>query len=216
MLDALDNAERDEVVAAATSLQLKTHDVLAQQGAPAASFYLVEAGRLRLSQLSESGRETAARTVGPGQSFGGTMLTGRPRYLLSARAQQPTRVLAWTRPLLMALIDKYPQLRTRIIETESKPSVVARARFEDPAESTVLERLSYLLTRLAANGSRHPDGSLDIVHSLTRQDLADLISSELVEVSGILKSWEDAGVVQTSRSHIRVIDPSRLSAIARA
>ena len=105
MLDSLDDAERREVVAAAKSLQLKTHDILAQQGAPAAHFYVIEVGRLRLSQTTESGEETAARTVGGGQSFGGTMLLGRPRYLQSARAQQPTRLLAWARPTLLALID---------------------------------------------------------------------------------------------------------------
>ena len=109
MFDSLDEAERRDVVAAANSLHLKTHDILAQQGAPAAHFYVIEVGRLRLSQ-----------------SFGGTMLLGRPRYLQSARAQQPTRLLAWARPTLLALIDKYPDLKARIVDAESRPNAVPR------------------------------------------------------------------------------------------
>lgn len=215
MLDCLDDAERDEVVAAATPLQLKTGDILAQQGAPASHFYVIEAGRLRLSQTTETGQEAAARTVGAGQSFGGTLLMGRPRYLLSARAQQPTRVLAWTRPMLMALIDKYPQLKSRIMETEQQPVVSPRDRFEDPGDGTAANRLAYVLTRLAVNGSRIDAQTVDIVHPLSRQELAELASADAAEANTLLKSWEDDGVVKLSRTHVRVLDLARMEHLAR-
>ena len=203
-------------MAAATSLQLKTHDILAQQGAPAAHFYVIEVGRLRLSQTTESGEETAARTVGSGQSFGGTMLLGRPRYLQSARAQQPTRLLAWARPTLLALIDKYPDLKARIVDADSRPNAVPRVRFDDPADSTVTERLAHVLVRLAENGARQDDGAVDIVHPLTRHDLALLVDAELREVSGLLTAWEHDGIVQLSPSHVRLLDSARLEALAVA
>jgi CRP-like cAMP-binding protein len=216
VLDSLDDAERREVVAAATSLQLKTHDILAQQGAPAAHFYVIEVGRLRLSQTAESGEETAARTIGGGQSFGGTMLLGRPRYLQSARAQQPTRVLAWARPTLLALIDKFPDLKARIVDAESRPNTLPRVRSEDPADSTVIERLAHVLTRLAANGARQDDEAVDIVHPLTRQDLALLVGADLREVSMLLTAWENDRIVQLSPSHVRLLDQARLEALAAA
>jgi len=213
VLDSLDDAERREVVAAAKSLQLKTHDVLAQQGAPASNFYVVEIGRLRLSQITDSGQETATRTVGAAQSFGGTMLMGRPRYLLSARALQPTRVLAWARPTLLALLDKYPDLKARIVEDESRSSAVPRVRFEDPAESSVTERLAHVLTCLAANGEKLEGQAIDILHPLTRQDLAALVGAEVKEVSMLLSEWEHERIVQTSPSHVRLLDVGRLEAL---
>jgi CRP/FNR family transcriptional regulator, nitrogen oxide reductase regulator len=216
VLDSLDDAERREVVAAAKSLQLKAHDILAQQGAPAAHFYVIEIGRLRLSQTTESGQETAARTVGAGQSFGGTLLMGRPRYLQSARAQQPTRVLAWARPTLLALIDRYPDLKARIMDAESRPSAVPRDRFEDPGDSTVTERLAHVITRLAANGARLDNQAIDIVHSLTHQDLALLIGAEAREVSMLLAAWENDGILQLSPSHVRLLDQARLEALITA
>jgi len=214
VLDSLDDAERREVVAAAKSLQLKTYDILAQQGAPAAHFYVIEIGRLRLSQTTESGQETAARTVGAGQSFGGTLLMGRPRYLQSARAQQPTRVLAWARPTLLALIDKFPDLKARIVDAESRPNALPRVRSEDPAGSTVIERLAHVLARLAENGARQDDEAIDIVHPLTRQDLALLIGAEIRDVSLLLTAWENDRIVQLSPSHVRLLDQARLEALA--
>lgn len=216
MLDSLDDAERREVVAAAKSLQLNTHDILAQQGAPATHFYVIEVGRLRLSQTTESGQETASRTAGAGQSFGGTLLMGRPRYLQSARAQQPTRILAWARPTLLAVIDKYPDLKARIVDAESRPGALRRARFEDPSEGTVAERLAHVLAQLAANGSRQEDQAIDIVHSLTRHDLALLIGAELREVSMLLSAWEQDRILQLSPSHVRLLDHARLEALAAA
>jgi CRP/FNR family transcriptional regulator, nitrogen oxide reductase regulator len=216
VLDSLDDAERREVVAAAKSLQLKAHDILAQQGAPAAHFYVIEIGRLRLSQTTESGQETAARTVGAGQSFGGTLLMGRPRYLQSARAQQPTRILAWARPTLLALIDRYPDLKARIMDAESRPNAVPRDRFDDPGESTVTERLAHVITRLAANGARLDSRAIDIVHALTHQDLALLIGAEQREVSMLLAAWENDRILQLSPSHVRLLDQARLEALITA
>jgi CRP-like cAMP-binding protein len=171
VLDSLDDAERRDVVAAAKPLLLKTHDILAQQGAPAAHFYVIEIGRLRISHTAESGQETAARTAGAGQSFGGSLLMGRPRYLQSARAQQPSRIMAWARPTLLALIDKYP------------------------------------------NGVPNDDGSIDIVHALSRQDLTLLIGAEPREVSMTLSAWENDRLLQLSSSHVRLLDQARLEAL---
>jgi CRP-like cAMP-binding protein len=213
VLDSLDDAERRDVVAAAKPLLLKTHDILAQQGAPAAHFYVIEIGRLRISHTAESGQETAARTAGAGQSFGGSLLMGRPRYLQSARAQQPSRIMAWARPTLLALIDKYPDLKARIVDAESHPAAVPRVRFEDAADSTVTERLAHVLTRLAANGVPNDDGSIDIVHALSRQDLTLLIGAEPREVSMTLSAWENDRLLQLSSSHVRLLDQARLEAL---
>lgn len=65
----LSDAQRTEVIAAARAKQLKTHEILADQGAPATTFYVIEVGYLKLSQISADGREVIARIAGPGQAF---------------------------------------------------------------------------------------------------------------------------------------------------
>ena len=215
LFDDLTDTQRDEVVAASTPQQLKAHDILAQQGAPATTFYVVEVGQLRVSQSDDSGREVIGRTIGPGRAFGGAVAAGRPRYPTSARALQPVRVLGWARPMLMALLDKYPQLRDEIVKDEARPAE-ARERQQEANTGSVAQRLARILISVSINGSRLAGASIDIVHPLTRQDLATLAGAELFDVAPVLSDWEKRGVISMTRSHVRILNPAELQEAAEA
>ena len=80
----------------------------------------------------------------------------------------------------------------------------------------MIERLAYVLSRLAENGARQADEAVDIVHPLTRHDLALLAGAEPREVSMLLAAWEHDRIVQLSQSHVRLLDQARLEALAAA
>ena len=205
LLEGLTESERDEFVAAATPQQLKAHDILAQQGAPATAFYIVEVGSLRVSQSDDHGREIAGRTIGPGRVFGGAVAMGKPRYPTSARALQPVRVLGWQRSMLSALLDKYPQVRGQIMRDETRPAD-PRERQPEAAAGSLSQRLARILVALSAHGSRSTGSSIDVVHPLTRQDMADLLGVPLVDVSVPLAGLEKGGLISTTRSHVRILN----------
>jgi CRP/FNR family transcriptional regulator, nitrogen oxide reductase regulator len=215
LLEGLTESERDEFVAAATPQQLKAHDILAQQGAPAMAFYVVEVGYLRVSQSDDNGREISGRTIGPGHGFGGAVAMGRPRYTTSARALQPARVLRWQRPMLRALLDKYPQVRGQIMRDETRPAD-QRERQQEAAAAGLSSRLARILIALSAHGSRSTGASIDIVHPLTRQDMADLLGVPAVDVSVPLAGLEKAGLISTTRSHVRILNLPDLETAAGA
>jgi len=209
-LGDLTESQRDEFVASATTHSLKAHDVLAQQGSPATTCYVVEVGYLRVSQVDDSGRETAGRTIGPGRVYGGAVSMGRPRYPTSARALQPVRVLGWQRPMLLALLDKYPEVRDKISKDESRPTPDARERLQEAASGSLPHRLARILVALSAHGTRSAGTSIDIVHPLTKQDLADLAGVPLFDVAGPLAEMEKRGAISMTRSHVRILNLSDL------
>jgi len=216
IFNGLSDAQRTEVVAAARAKQLKTHEILADQGAPARTFYVVEVGYLKLSQLSADGREVIARIAGPGQAFGGIVLLGHPHYPVSATAMQPTRVLGWPQAVLTALVEKYPSLRTRIVEEITRHMTDALERVQELSTERVSQRLARTLLRLAASGGRAEGAAIDIVHPITRQELADLIGATLFTVSRHLAAWEERGLVQSARGRIRILQPAQLQALTTA
>jgi CRP-like cAMP-binding protein len=216
VLADLTDAERAEVVAAARPRQLKTHEVLAEQGAPATTFYVIEVGYLKLSQVSADGREVIARFAGPGQAFGGIVALGHPVYPVSAIAVEATRVLGWARPVLLPLVAKYPHLRTNILEEIARHMTDALARVQELTTERVSQRLARTLLRLAAHGGRREGTAIDIVHPITRQELADLVGATLFTVSRLLARWQDQRIIESTRSRVRVLDPAALDALTAA
>lgn len=213
IFEDLSAIERNDVIAAARPRILKAQEILADQGAAATTFYIVQVGHLKLSQVSVDGREIIARFAGPGQAFGGIVVLGHPKYPVSATAIEPSRVLGWARPALMALVEKYPSLRTRIVEEIARHMTDALARVQELSTERVSQRLARTLLRLAAHGGR-PDGTaIEIVHAITRQELADLVGATLFTVSRLLAKWQDRGLIRSTRSHITLAKPAELQEI---
>ena len=61
----VDDAARREILAAAIPKMLAARQVLAAEGDPATTFYLVVVGHLKLSRIAPDGREVIARFIGP-------------------------------------------------------------------------------------------------------------------------------------------------------
>ena len=214
IFDTLSDVQRTEVIAAARPKLLKTHEVLAEQGAEATTFYIVEVGHLKLSQVSHDGREVIARIAGPGQAYGGIVVLGHPNYPISATAIEPTRVLGWSRSVLMPLVAKYPEIRTGILEEIARHMTDALARVQELTTERVNQRLARTLLRLAAHGGRRDGDAIEIMHPITRQELADLVGATLFTVSRLLADWEDQGLIESQRAHIRLLKSQELQAIS--
>ena len=216
VLADLSDAERGEVIGAARPRLLKAQEILAEQGAPATTFYIVEVGHLKLSQVSKDGREVIARFAGPGHAFGGIVVLGHPVYPVSATAVEPTRVLGWTKPVLLALVAKYPQIRTKILEEIARHMTDALTRVQELTTERVNQRLARTLLRLAESGGRRDGHAIEIVHPITRQELADLVGATLFTVSRMLARWADEGIIDSTRAHIRILRPDELAAMTTA
>jgi CRP-like cAMP-binding protein len=202
--------ERARVIAAARPGQLRTREVLAHQGAEATTFYVIEVGHLKLSQIAPDGREVIARIAGPGDAFGGIVALGHPTYPVSATAMEPTRVLGWSRAALHGLLDRFPQIRTNIVSEIARHMTDALTRVQELTTERVNQRLARTLLRLAESGGRAEGTAIDIVHPITRQELADLVGATLFTVSRLLARWEQEGLIASSRGHVRLLDPAGL------
>jgi CRP-like cAMP-binding protein len=204
---------RGEILAAGRPRQLQARELLAEQDEPATTFYVVQVGHLKLSKLSPDGREIIARFVGPGDPFAGIVVLGHPTYPLTARAVEPTRVLAWTKPVLLELAGRYPQLRTNILEEITRHMTEALDRVQELSTERVSQRVARTLLRLAEHGGRPAGAGIEIAHPITRQELADLTGATLFTVSRLLARWEERRIIESGKGQIAILDTTELQAL---
>src|SRR5262245_3923006 len=114
ILDGLNERARQDILSSAVAKNLQAKQVLATEGEPATTFYIVVVGHLKLSKLTADGKDVIARFIGPGDPYAGIVLLGHPTYPVSATAVEPARVLGWSKARLADLADRFPRLRTNI------------------------------------------------------------------------------------------------------
>jgi CRP-like cAMP-binding protein len=86
----------------------------------------------------------------------------------------------------------------------------ALSRVQELTTERVSQRLAKTLLRLTASGGRASGSAIEIVHPITRQELADLVGATLFTVSRLLARWEDRGLIRSARGHITVLDTEAL------
>jgi CRP/FNR family transcriptional regulator, nitrogen oxide reductase regulator len=207
-------AERARVLAAGQMRVLRRGEVLFREGEPAAALYVVESGRVKLTQVTAGGQEVILRYLAPGDAFAAVALFDRSTYPVTARATERTRLRAWPREVLREVVREHPRFEGNLLRVVSSHTRDALARMRELATEPVPQRLARTLLRLAGQvGRREADGSI-VVERITQQELAEIAGTSLYTVSRTLAGWQEKGIAEAARQRFRIRDAQRLGRVA--
>lgn len=210
----LSQDEAETVLAAATTRELATGELLFLQGDAVEALYVVESGLLKLSQVTPEGDEVVVRTVGAGAIVAGVAVLEKRTLPVSATAIEPCRVLVWRRDTIQALATQQPQLRLNVLQTIADRMQDSLARIRELSTENVEQRIARALLRLAREaGKRVPGGTL-IERKLGRKELADLSGASMFTASRVVAAWARDGVLEVGRQRVVVRSLARLAALA--
>jgi CRP-like cAMP-binding protein len=206
--------EAEKVLAGGTPRILRRGEVLFREGEPATALYLVESGRIKLTQLTAVGQEVIMRYLAPGDAFAAVVLFDRSTYPVAARATERTRVRAWSREILPGLVRDHPRFEANLLRIVSSHTQEALSRVRELSTEPVAQRLARTLLRLGRQiGRREPGGPIH-VERISQQDLAEVAGTSVYTVSRTLADWQERKIVETGRQQLRICDPQSLAAIA--
>jgi CRP/FNR family transcriptional regulator, nitrogen oxide reductase regulator len=205
---------REEIVASGTPVHRSRGERVFRQGAAAQRFYVLQQGRVKLTQLTPDGQLVLLRLVVAGEAFGGVAALGQRTYPVSAEAADDSLVLSWNGSAMDRLLRRHPQLAINFIEFLAERLHDMQARYEELATEQVEQRLARMLLRLVQRTGRRVEGGVLIDVRLSRQEMAEMTGTSLFTVSRILNRWQETGVIQLRRQRILVRHPHGLVSIA--
>lgn len=206
--------EGEQVLSAGRTRVLARGEVLFREGEPASALYLVEAGRIKLTQITAGGQEVIMRYLAPGDAFAAVALFEHGTYPVTARATERTRLRAWTREVLPELVREHPRFEANLLRIVSAHTREALSRVRELSTEPVPQRLARTLLRLGQQvGRQQPDGTV-LVERITQQEIAEIAGTSLYTVSRTLADWEGESLVETGRQRFHIRDADRLAQIA--
>lgn len=184
------------------------------QGDPAERLYLLERGRVKLTQSGIEGQQVLLQMIQSASVFGVVALAHDEQYPVFAEAAEDSEALYWNKTDLLPLINRYPQLALNAIKVLAGHVREFQERYRQLATERVERRLARTLLRLASQaGRKTPEGVL-IDLPLTRRDLADMTGTTLYTVSRTLSRWEAQGLISSRRERVVIVFPHGLVSIA--
>lgn len=195
LFNEMSHEEMEELARTARMESVKKKNAIFLPGDPSLQVYLLKEGRVKISRVSEEGREVTLALLEPGEIFGELeALDDSPRDTL-AEALDDTQLCVIQKERFVALIRRKPELSFRLTKLIGFQMRRIQSRVEDLVFRDVPARLAHLLIQLSKDyGKGMPEGvSLQI--KLTHQEMANLIGSIRETVSTVLGEWKKEGLI---------------------
>jgi len=188
--------------------------VIVSQGSGGRDMYIIASGSLKVSVLSDQGKEISFAVLRKDDYFGElSMIDGRVRSA-TVTAIEDSELLVMGYSEYQRLLQEYPhtatQFLTRMLSTLANRLRETDEIYQDSVFLDVSARLAKFLlsTSIADNGSGSGQRLIDI--RLSQYELGTLINASRESVNKQLRDWESQGIVRIHKGKITLLNPERL------
>ncbi|MBR0866816.1 Crp/Fnr family transcriptional regulator [Bradyrhizobium diazoefficiens] len=180
-----------------------------QQGDAADSVFYIQSGKVKLTVVSEQGKEAVVAILEPGQFFGEGCMNGHPLRIATTTAMEDCVITSITKEAMMSAIREEPKFSQLFISY----LLTRNSRIEEDlidqlfnSSERRLARLLLLLANFGKEGSPEP-----ISASINQETLAEMIGTTRSRVSYFMNKFRRLGLISYN-GHIEVHN-SLLSAV---
>lgn len=205
----LDLSQLEELGAATTEQRVATGTALFRRGDPCDGVHVIVIGRVKLALLGPAGAEKVIEILGPGQSFGESMMfMGKP-HVLYAEALADSLLLHIRKDAVVAAVEHSPDFARRMLDELSLRLYRLVADIESYTLKNATERVvGYLLSAL--EGDALPAQPAEVQLTASKSVLASRLNITREHFSRILHELSEAGLIRVSGRHIHVLDAAGL------
>jgi CRP/FNR family transcriptional regulator len=190
----IDDGDLSRLGAAAVPKTAERGAVFLQEGDPADDFFNITKGAAKLFKLLPDGRQQITGFAGVGHFLG---LANFKTYAFSAEAIEPVEMCRFSRPRLRALIEDFPVLEQRLLETACNELAAAQEQMLLLGRKTARERVATFL--IARDRQAPPCGNAAAIIRLpmTRGEIADYLGLTIETVSRVFTQFRTAKRIAT-------------------
>jgi CRP/FNR family transcriptional regulator, cyclic AMP receptor protein len=190
-------------------LEFKKGQNVFVQGAPADTVFYIQKGRVRLSVLSDHGKEAVVGIMGTGQFFGEGCMNGHKLRISTTTAMENCVITAITKTAMIATLHNEPQFSEMFMAYLLTRNSRIEEDLIDQLFNSSERRLARLLLLLAQFGKE--GGPQPINPNISQETLADMIGTTRSRVSFFMNKFRKLGLIDYN-GHIEV-HTSLLSAV---
>jgi CRP/FNR family transcriptional regulator, cyclic AMP receptor protein len=163
------------------------------QGDPGDSVLYIQHGRVKLSVLSETGKEAVVGVLGRGDFFGEGALAGQPVRLATATAMIASRILVVPKRQMIRLLHSQHALSDRFIAYMLARNSRLEEDLVDQLFNASEKRLARTLLLLARYGK--PDGPRRVLPRMSQEVLAEMVGTTRSRVNFFMNKFRKLGFI---------------------
>ncbi len=174
-------------------LEFQRNQTIFVQGDAADTVFYIQKGRVKLTVLSEHGKEAVVGILEPGQFFGEGCLNGHPLRIATTTAMEACLTTAITKKAMIDLLHEEPKFSEMFMAYLLTRNGRIEEDLIDQLFNSSEKRLARLLLLLAHFGK---EGRPQPVHvDISQETLAEMIGTTRSRVSFFMNKFRKLGLI---------------------
>jgi len=201
----------DSAGIAKTIAEYGREETIFTQGDVCKHVMYIQTGGVKLSVLSENGREAVVAMLGPGDFFGEGCLAGQPIRIGSATAITPSVILLIDKAKMVRLLHRQHAMSDRFISHMLSRNIRIEEDLIDQLFNSSEKRLARALLLLARYGKL--DKPVRVVPRVSQATLAEMVGTTRSRVNFFLNKFKRLGFIEYESDLPLKINSSLLSVV---
>jgi len=164
------------------------------QGDLADSVLYIRSGKVKITVLSEQGKEAVVAILGPDEFCGEGCLAGQPRRMATATAMMECEIMTVAKPTFVRVLHDEPAFSEMFVSHLLARTIRVEADLVDQLFNSSEKRLARALLLLANFGKEgRPE---TIIAKVSQEPLAEMIGTTRSRVSHFMNKFRQLGFIK--------------------
>jgi CRP/FNR family transcriptional regulator, cyclic AMP receptor protein len=177
-----------------TTKTFDANEVVFVQGGVANALFQIRKGKIKLTVVSNAGKEAVIAILGAGDFFGEGCLSGQSVRMATAAAMSECSILRVERPTAIEMLQREPAFAKTLLSYMLKRTIRIEEDLVDQLFNSSEKRLARALLLLANFGKDSQPET--VIPKISQETLADMIGTTRSRVSFFMNKFRRLGFIE--------------------
>jgi CRP/FNR family transcriptional regulator, cyclic AMP receptor protein len=179
--------------------EYRKDQIVFSQGDPADAVFYIQSGKVKLTVVSEQGKEAVVAMLGTNDFFGEGCLAGQMRRIATVLTMVDSVIVRLEKAAIVRVIHREPAFAGMFIGHLLARAIRVEADLVDQLFNSSEKRLARLLL-LLANFGKDDENPEPILAKVSQETLADMIGTTRSRVSFFMNKFRKLGLIDYNGS----------------
>ena len=202
----LSDSDLNRIVSKMVSRDYEKGQMILLEESTGETFFIITSGTVKVTRLSDDGREVILALLGESDFFGEMSLLDGEGRSANIVANEDAEVMTLSRRDFLEYLETYPKIAIALLEELAVRIRKSDQQIESLSLSDSEQRIGITLIRLAEEGGTIKRGDVTVQNLPYQQDIANMAGTSRETVSRTLKLLEDKKLVKRNGSDITIFN----------
>ena len=203
---ALSDSDLNRIASKMVSRDYEKGQMILLEESTGETFFIITSGTVKVTRLSDDGREVILALLGENDFFGEMSLLDGEGRSANIVANEDAEVMTLSRRDFLEYLETYPKIAIALLEELAVRIRKSDQQIKSLSLSDSEQRIGITLIRLAEESGTIKRGDVTVQNLPYQQDIANMAGTSRETVSRTLKLLEDKKLVKRNGSDITIFN----------